>query len=1566
MTIQSLAAYKLLRTDQEVVLEASICMISSMRYCHIQELVDEEKLAELLHDLPRQGGAILLYISAQNAGMVISRVSDLDSDLAIRFEAFELSPRNNAVYQEAGRLHRSFPGSAVDIDWKVFAETGLVVTIARTLAKISHQAAPGMQPQARKAGTNMDEDRDTTHPGMISDNIISKNTREEVLWRDARSPWRRSPVWMLLRVALQLKFPHDLYKEFIAFMMSRVINYSRNQHLSSDLRYAMMAKVARRVVKLQSPGNANAVRHIQNTLQDTTAALEKQWLHLRTQAPLDLSGLARLDFERDELTALPALDVYLEAVSARQGGQPANGFQPKSGLVAFDPLALPRLTHVDSHCDYINQNLHAFELWVAGHMGEWRQTHLNDANTCEQLHTLVKSYHELTSRHYNGNPEAISVAVLTVLQIWVALDACALNLCPLMGEYKPGLSLRIAQNLLLPCKDQMKRLSTVEAYLAHREGDAAVASVEILYDITPDSFSVKYFDRSPDHQALCTSIESQAVREKETKIEELVRLKSEYALLMSLHQTADCEYDEYVLERADRWLDHNITEQRHRQSCQRCAYKAQANKLQIGIHEWPLPSANPHRKAVVFELQPPSFFVHWRDSLIFLIVDVLGLTHNAKPDPRAIYHLATDVHLSRRQLRTPSQRVGMLSEVKPHVVTHRRDLPIVTASEFTVCLANGLNHKYYDSNFGTFVDGFVPTDKVALACTYKLPQRSTALQKSITRLPADRHGETPNTVIASPSECPDHMSLDEYKKLSSIPCGWHLQWPNLLIQLGFPAINFKNVESTLVLLQCIYQSGPAGSDILREGHDFCDHYESAGKLLEELDVALQRIKKNWESSQALTIFISIASRLLSLSTSTIIHTACLTYLEEGRAIAFGWMHDLEEKVQHINTHEERNEYMSKRAEIALICVDSFNVDDIPLAGILSSLEQASILLQCGIVVQESRLLLGASREPTVPLLLLRSRRLIYRCYHTLASDGAAIDAGISRSWTGFQPGFPWTVTGSDHWLTTSTWTGVAGIILQVRFNILTGELLVNGLPLDRLPHKYEDHGSYRTLFGNSTVEVMPTATPGMDFAAKRMYLGHELDLGWSAHADTATNDLLVRAYKSGKRYELIPGRLFGGIFPAAFIQDHVHWYNLDTDVVEFRPVDHPWEGLCPRTWMLVHDQVTTQWRLTKDATSQTLLSLTSTTSMALSRLLLPMADATSIHITSQPSSHQDSQSQQATSQFIQREVQVEIPGLQLGFILKPNGPDLESREFPSMIFDPDQSLNTLVGLKNRLLLRHRRHGARLLLILDGDVIHDRDERQHVTVTIQKAVPGVFSTFHTFRVDATLGRLVGFGDLQSKLFLVRLHSLTTHCLPDPLIHKTGTEQALSTLRSASVRSFDCLTEKDVKLLREIATLTPIRQYYPLNERLMQTVGWSTKLGFLAQHAGFRTEVESILDQARRASVFHPGLTLKLPDLPRSNASLTYRDSIRYAMLRVSGFGAEDFTTACDYPYKARDLHQVSERFINASIMSSFVYQDKQDLHWNLPSDVPVSLWEALATASPLPRQYLALLQAIQRY
>ncbi|KAK5677472.1 hypothetical protein LTS10_010044 [Elasticomyces elasticus] len=947
-TASALTAFKGVLADdtQQALLDGVLRMTHASLRTHTNGSVNAEKLEEQLQALSRTGGTIVLHIGAQNAGVLISRhCDDLDSQLAIRFEVFELAPINRAVFQSAGRLMRAFPGAAIDVDLNTFSESGLMNTIARTLAKMSFQPAPGMQPQINKAQAKMDEDRDTTHPGMISEffmgflcslgnpvrvGSISKNTREEVMWRKARSPWRRSPVWLLFRVALQLRLPHTLYKEFMAFMMSSIVTDSRFNALSCDLRYAVTAKIARRLYKLSASPNAAMVMHVQKTLAEATTALEQKWQHIQAQAEtvLDLLPLAALDFERDSSNA---------------------------------------------------------------------------------------------------------------------------------------------------------------------------------------------------------------------KIAELSRLKGEYERLMSIYSGSQCDYVEEIVEYATNATESDITETRHyTSSCRRCVSGKQAETMKIKVQEWPLPTKKEaHSRVIVFELQPPSFFVHWRDSLVYLIIDILKATHIPKPGPVANCHLKADGQLSYLQPYRPSQRIGMLSEVKPHTVTHRRELLVSTATDDMVCLDHGSNYRYYDGDAALFVSGFELTDTVSLACTYQLPGRSMALQRFIFRPATTSNVTAPNTVIATLSDCPDHMSLDEYRKLSSLPSGYHVQWSNILVQLALPAVDFKKPESTIVLLQCIYQAGPPGTDILRVGHGFCGDDISAAKLLVELDVALQRIKKNWESSQALSVFISIASRLLSLSASTNLHSDCMEYLRSARAIAFGWMHDLREKAQNVGSHDERKTYLSKRAEVAVICLDSFNVDDAPLADILDSAEQASMLVQCMIIMQESRLLLAESSELTTKLLSMRSQRLLYRCHGALAAHRLALDDGISESWTGFRPGSPWTIAASSHWLTTTTVTGHSGATLRVHFNLITGELLVNGLPLDRLPRKYEDCTSYRTLFGSTTVEVMPTTVPGMDFAAKREFQGYEVQFGM-----VNTNGLLVQAAKAGQWYELIPKDVFCDTYPAAFTEEHVHWYPV--------------------------------------------------------------------------------------------------------------------------------------------------------------------------------------------------------------------------------------------------------------------------------------------------------------------------------------------------------------------------------------------------------------------------------------
>ncbi|KAI0536823.1 hypothetical protein GGR58DRAFT_473792 [Xylaria digitata] len=69
-----------------------------------------------------------------------------------------------------GRLCRTFPGHAVAVQDKTLCGQ-LAQTVAKTLAKMSYQVAHGTVRKAMKKGQQHDEDRDSVHPKMITENL---------------------------------------------------------------------------------------------------------------------------------------------------------------------------------------------------------------------------------------------------------------------------------------------------------------------------------------------------------------------------------------------------------------------------------------------------------------------------------------------------------------------------------------------------------------------------------------------------------------------------------------------------------------------------------------------------------------------------------------------------------------------------------------------------------------------------------------------------------------------------------------------------------------------------------------------------------------------------------------------------------------------------------------------------------------------------------------------------------------------------------------------------------------------------------------------------------------------------------------------------------------------------------------------------------------------------------------------------------------------------------------------------------------------------------------------------
>ena len=102
-----------------------------------------------------------------------------------------------------------------------------------------------------------------------------------------------------------------------------------------------------------------------------------------------------------------------------------------------------------------------------------------------------------------------------------------------------------------------------------------------------------------------------------------------------------------------------------------------------------------------------------------------------------------------------------------------------------------------------------------------------------------------------------------------------------------------------------------------------DDESFAHALLLSLNEFLQKVKENWESSQALSIFVSLVLRILSLTSTEQIRDDCLSYLASARAVAFGWVKDLRNKAHKVTNDNNRTGLLSNSVGIALICAHTF-------------------------------------------------------------------------------------------------------------------------------------------------------------------------------------------------------------------------------------------------------------------------------------------------------------------------------------------------------------------------------------------------------------------------------------------------------------------------------------------------------------------------------------------------------------------------------------------------------------------------------------------------------------------
>ncbi|KAI1811621.1 hypothetical protein GGS20DRAFT_592862 [Poronia punctata] len=1540
-----------------VLLDNATHMLNNLHAVHNSTasgiMIDKERLYKALTEVHENSGPIPLCVRAQNAGILISPSS---SNSEVLFELFELLPENNAVMSIAGRLQRTFPGSAVAVPASEIQNPDFLDTLTSTLVMMSGQAAAGIQSDVQNA------ERNTTHPKIVTELLaaylasigsttqvasIRKNTRQEVLMKDARLPWHRSALWVLIRVSLQLVLSRselgslDSYKNYMLFLNAHLLNETQSYDISSDLIWSVKAKVLRRRLKLGALVHPDVLKFVEKAMFKAESRIKARWSQIQEADSVahDFANWMDLSSEQHTLVTLHNLDAYIKRTGKNEQAMQQLTFRGSCPLKEFVPTLGICITDYFGDAKPLVHKILKFENWVDQKLDTWLETTIKVEETCEYLNDALEMYHKTAICEYRDNPEATSNMFLTVLHLWVALDKTAIQACPLLKNYDHGFPVDITSHLILPTIEQMERLQSIEQYFGERTRTAVYSNQCIAN--APDGqdfFAVQYFNQSTQQQDLLQDIEKRATAVRDDKLLEFRTKHERYTKDRKRLNKMKCRCDEMPF--------HTYGRKRYRTMCDKCKFQEEIESVVIESFEWPLPEDEIEAKIVVFEMCAPISFVYWRDCRLHVLLDILNLRYSSDASPTSISRFEHNkvlrevyqAHDSRHQ-----PRLRLVSPIRAHAKSHKiKDL--MPTGEAEVCIKNGMKPRYMDDVKDCYSVDLEQTDALSVSCTFRLSATSHPiqlfLQKGLTG-----GAELPNAAIATQSGCPHDISLEEYKRIVALMSGSRIKWQSILKELTCPEVDFRKEDIALVVLQCIEQAGPAeGHSLLRRTHCILDEERFSSTLLGNLEDSCRRISKNWQSAPALSVFISIANRIHWLSSVPSIRESCRKVMFTAREIALRWIGLLNQKAD-TALEDVRRELIWTRTLIALVCADSFNVDDENLRLMLCDPAQTITLIRLAMIIRNGEQLGASSKKSKTLKLLLEHRwkKLCLRGYPMITravikDHSPALDEAIKLSWDAYQPTGKWRTLKRPyrHWLcgqslldgSDSDNEPQAGNFMTVHFSLITGQLLINGFPLNRLPEEYEEHPTYHALFGKSSrLDITPSIVKGMRFSGKKLYAGHEVHFNMveKQHASKGViRSLQVQASEQNSMFEFLPPRLLRDHFPPAFVENFVHWYDRIEDCVEFCPRKTPWLHSDDH-WRLRRVLGSNGWQLTNQ--DRLLVSKQSPTALRLHGVFKALEDPSHIHITVSPESC----------------LYIDLPRLQLTFSTSSVSGSIGCHQHRGMSIHEDQGIGTLIGLKSKLVLKSKKPGGRDKVIIPNGAISHEVQGHHVWVNVEAD-----SSAKTivYEVDRQLGRIIDNGTMRSKIYLAYLHALTTFCLPDPLTGLTGTEAALVILRSAAVRSFLTVSQEDEDLLLQISMLTPQREFYPKNATEMATVHWSSKLGFLAQHSGYYESVRSILKHFESMRVFGTE-PLEIPRSFRTiHALLVKREKIRSAAFRSSGFGAEWSIKKFDSDYSQRDRSHSSKECMRALSMSSIIYRDEFMPRVEIEGDVGVHLWHVL--------------------
>ena len=1002
---------------------------------------------------------LVFFIRAQNAAVMLRKWRGVTI-----FESFEVSPKAENVMDTNGGLICSYPGPSVEVPNSIFDDDSFLSELVNFLVHMNNGDLPSAQ-----------EVRGTDHPGYITELLtgilrsvgctvdivrISKRVGDDVRATDSRL-WRRSPLWLLIRVALQTTLNRSIlgratYKEFILFSMCCLAKEKISVGLSNDLLQFMSAKISRRLRKLGSLASDWLSHIVLETCTSLRSTLDKRWSQVqaaqRVSPPWNQS---QLDLDRDIQLSLLSSSEYLRSCLTSHGTDPDNTtfvpkHHPRGGLNEFlssDGVFFEEAYHAEPHV-----SLYDVERAVEQEIDSWIDRVTKNDDACVQLEILANKYSSAALETYGSNPELLSVAWLALIELWIAIDRITIKEIPFLADYSPEIPTGLLEGLLVCKGDSLDRLHHAYRYLSHRHSRSHHGWSVFSPEATVDTFAVRYYRGSQRLQDLKSQIEQAAQCKVDKKMAELEKANAEFAELRQR-----ISWVAHILS-ADWDSDSDGSCSRN---CKKCGLEMQQRNMNIAVYEWPLPAEQLRAEVVVFELDCPVTFNMWRTATLRFLGGPC-LPHSRRPSKTTL---------------------GEYSQLKPYLISHARSRFTLTFSSFSdyvvslpatrgsVCVPNRSDFYGFDSHAGTRVSGALGHADIRKDYTYRIRDGPYSnLQKYV-----DAASHTSNEVIANQANCHVDLSLHEFLAFGHLRSGGVLQWFNILRELRARSLSFRRYEIHLLLAQAASQVGPLTSTGFAWHEELQEPFFCCA-LLGELESLLRDVEANWLEAVTMDTISFLLRRLLASSPDETVSLKALELLRAVRSKVFTWVKELSAGLTRTLEDEEFRGYLR---DCAAVCRSTFDVDPTMVHSLLSSAEDVDVLVSSAIFIRDHTPNNVSGLSTYSRLLLDRDRRLSLALEAFLTdllqddSSNEGIDLAIGRVWHNYRPGSQWTPlqNPNSRWLSCTTTPTAKERSQVVHFNLLDGSLLVDGMSLDILPSKILQHPLYKQLFGKVRLAV---------------------------------------------------------------------------------------------------------------------------------------------------------------------------------------------------------------------------------------------------------------------------------------------------------------------------------------------------------------------------------------------------------------------------------------------------------------------------------------------------------------